>query len=803
MSGTGRAALVPEEPSGASGAGGSSSPQRSSRGPLVAAAAIVLAIVIVLGLALAGAIPGLHLFGQPGSAPPPNSPPKSYTVTFEENGLPSGTSWGLTVNGSSYSSTTTSLSVTLADGVYAYTVPEASVRGASGSVTVYEAVASSGSVTVSGSPASVSIPFALAYTEPPPTYDVNFTESGLPSGTAWTVVFNGTGHTSSSSRIGVAAANGSYPYLIFSNSTEKAAPWSGTVSVSGKAVAVAITFTVPPPSTYRVTLSETGLPIGTNWSAMLGARAGYSTGSSIDFTETNGTYNFSIGAIAGYIVAPSGGSITVAGAPVGVTSVFTQSVSSGGNSTYPVTFRQSGLPLDVVWEVDIVPGSTTNASANGFFLEETQGSSLTLLLPNGSYQWSVNANASILFPPGSYFPTPSTGNVSVAGASAARSIVFSQLVATSTTYSVTITETGLPMGTSWLAFVGNTSNFTSAGSPVILELPNGSYFAYFFALGSYNSVQTTLLVDGAPLSYLVVFEETFYVNVTESGSATNATWGVEVNGTDYIVTGSVDSFVLANGSYTYKVESAGYTASPGYGSFTIAGSDVQWSITLSARSNHSVSVTERGLPNGTAWSVEFVDDGNSLLTSTTGSASPSCSIALPDGNYTWIVSTNNSSVYYGDPESGGLAIAGASASLSVTFTYAPGEEQVVFYEAADISLGGPFGLPNGSAWSVDVNGTVESSTGLFIVFLEPNGTYSYSVGSPSGYTPLAPGGSFSVRLLSNASLHSEEFLYVGIAFYSGSPPSAPTLGGSSSSYPSMAATTRPHAWLVAQLSEAT
>ena len=48
---------------------------------------------------------------------------------------------------------------------------------------------------------------------PPPTYTITFTESGLPSGTTWSIVFNGVTHSSSSSSISIGGlSSGAYSY---------------------------------------------------------------------------------------------------------------------------------------------------------------------------------------------------------------------------------------------------------------------------------------------------------------------------------------------------------------------------------------------------------------------------------------------------------------------------------------------------------------------------------------------------------------------------------------------------------------
>ncbi len=54
------------------------------------------------------------------------------------------------------------------------------------------------------------------------------------------------------------------------------------------------------------------------------------------------------------------------------------------------------------------------------------------------------------------------------------------------------------------------------------------------------------------------------------------------------------------------------------------------------------------------------------------------------------------------------------------------------------------GLPNGTPWSVTLNGTTLYSTNSTITFNEPNGTYSYILHLPSGYTTTNQKGSITV-----------------------------------------------------------
>ncbi len=78
-----------------------------------------------------------------------------YAVTFTESGLPSGTSWSVTLNGTLQSSTSASMTFSEADGSYVFTV---------GSIAGYT-VGPEGNVTVSGAPVSVPILFVSTVSE--------------------------------------------------------------------------------------------------------------------------------------------------------------------------------------------------------------------------------------------------------------------------------------------------------------------------------------------------------------------------------------------------------------------------------------------------------------------------------------------------------------------------------------------------------------------------------------------------------------------------------------------------------------
>jgi len=232
----------------------------------------------------------------------------TYTVTFAESGLPSGAEWWVNITGqsalSSNGTSITSISTSLPNGSYVYTVATLDKQYSN----------SGGSFTVNGSAVPKPVTFSLV------TYTVTFTESGLPIGTEWWV--NGTvlgSHSSMADTIAVNEPNGSYPYTVATTDKEYAAA-GGSVVVSGAAVPKSVTFGLV---TYIVPFTETGLPSGTNWSVVLEGVSRDSTGTTITFTEPNGSYSFTVLNVPGYTVKPSSGNLLVNGAALAQPIAFT------------------------------------------------------------------------------------------------------------------------------------------------------------------------------------------------------------------------------------------------------------------------------------------------------------------------------------------------------------------------------------------------------------------------------------------------------------------------------------------------
>jgi len=298
---------------------------------------------------------------DPASLPGSVDSDTSFQVSFVERGLASGSSWNVNLSGREWiggawaintsgtteTSTELSLQFSLPNGSYNYSV---------GPVTTSAfPEPPDGWFNVSGSSVSLSITFRN-FTDVPPSQQstsgqtVNFTETGLPSGTSWDVYLSGrtwtgsewaintsgTERTAAGPTIAFTLPNGTYNYSV--GPTSKSAfpePPDGWFNVSGVALEISVAFrnfsSPPPPGIfihlYPVWFNESGLPVGTNWSVTLAwfpsstlenTSAIASMTSSIRFVLPNGTYQYSIGSVAGYAATPRNGTLNISGQATGV-----------------------------------------------------------------------------------------------------------------------------------------------------------------------------------------------------------------------------------------------------------------------------------------------------------------------------------------------------------------------------------------------------------------------------------------------------------------------------------------------------
>ncbi len=794
-----------------------------SRGTGIAIAAVVVIALLILALLLTGVIPGLKKTSSSPSA-------AKYDVTFTESGLTSGTSWSITLAGSTLSSSSSTIVFSEKNGTYSFTV---------GPVSGFAAHPTSGSVTVNGAAVGEPISFAVGYA-------VTFTETGLPSGTSWSVTLNGSTLSSTSTSIVFTESNGAYPYTIPIASGYTPSPSSGSVTVDNAAVAVPVTFTALAPGTYLVTFTESGLPSGTSWSVTLAGSPMSSTTTTITFSEKNDTYSYAVGAVSGYSASPSSGSVTVNGGPQSVPITFTKSPPVSG-AAYAVTFKQTGLPSTDLWGAEALP--EINHSSVLVFAEANFGPTTEFAVPNGTYFWDVEAEVS------GYGAVPSFGNFTVSGAPVTIDIQFEPL------YSVNFTETGLAAGVEWTVTLNGTTSTEPAPANNTFSEVNGTYLYTVSAFGYTASPSSgSVTVNGANTSVSIAFTAlpTYDVTFTETGLTAGNLWEATLNGsTDYAVAPAHIVFHMPNGDYPYDVYAAGYTASPHNGTVTVSSAAKTIPIAFTAIPTNNVTFSETGLATGTIWYatvdgilnyttapasvVVLAPDGVDPFTVfapgyraspasgnvTVSSSTPTVPItftlippivtynvtfnetglpvpgvsdwevyvqndgpllgvnytcsndsvagtplncSLADGYYSWVAYTYTAN-YTASPMSGYFTVDGAGLSVNITYVDSSSDYLVVFDEAW-YQIFGTGGLPNGTSWSVTLAGVTQTTEGMWIYFLEPNATTTtYTITAPAGYAALPRSGTiFGYENASQAAEGADVSPLVYLVFVSSDPP---------------------------------
>ncbi len=347
-----------------------------------------------------------------------NATPCNYTITFNESGLPPGTTWDVDLNGMQVNATVTTTglgtSITfdnLCVGSYTYVV---SVP------TGYTTTNPSGTVAIPASQAPGTEVYVYVPFTSPCTYTVTFNETGLPTQTSWDVTLNGTtmtatvvistsGSTQGTTITFSGLCTGTYNFTVSVPKGYTANPSSGSVTIpvgqpAGSEVYQTITF-------QNLEFTERGLPPGTGWDVTIyghglpgGSETMTSNGTLISFSVPLGTYKYTISKPCEYSAKPLSGAVTVGHAVRVVPITFAL-------LTKVVKFHEVGLPAGSTWVV-IVTGPEPFypfAIVTTTYTESTPTFSITTVC--GNYSWNapnVATHGAI------YVPTPSSGTFQIA-----------------------------------------------------------------------------------------------------------------------------------------------------------------------------------------------------------------------------------------------------------------------------------------------------------------------------------------------------------------------------------------------------
>ncbi len=668
-------------------------------------------------------------------------------ITFRAQGLPEGVDWGIEINGYNVSTSNSSITLQVLPGMLNYTV--ISPSGYMTNIT--------GHTVVTAFNFSVIIHFHRLFA-------VNFLETGIPTGTSWSVKINGELHSATTDVIEVNLTAGNYTYFINSSISYLAALSHGTVEISGN-----VNFTVLfSKELHIVEFVSHNLPSGHIWSAKIDGRLFFTDNSSLYLNVTEGQWNYSISPVPGYIPAPAKSTFSVSsnvtivniswspvlfgvkiseiGLPAGITWGVTvgsySAVTSSSeidfyepNGTYILhpfttngdysadmiqfTVKDGGVKLNVtfspvlyrvyfisqnysgIWYVNLSDGKSSGP---------INGSSYAFSLFNGSYQFTISAADKV------YRPSTSSGSFSVNGTLLTESINFLKVK-----YMVTFYESGLPPGTPW--YVNLTNGMKSGqitGTSHTFLLINGSYA---YSIATFNKIykasdsSDTFNVDGASINKTASFIEVNYtVYFKEAGLPAGVGWYIGLsNGINSgIISGNSYNFSLTNGSYTYIIRSSNNEFRPiiSSGSFRVSG--IGENITIGFMEiTFGLSVKISNLGNGTSWSLYV--NGNLVKENTSAN---NYSISLPNGTYS-IEVLSSSRDYY--PVYFNVEINGNN--VSNTIALSPVLYEVMIDES---------GLPSNTFWQIVLsNGKVVSSNSSGIDVYLMNGTYNitYSTGN--------------------------------------------------------------------------
>ncbi len=321
------------------------------------------------------------------------------TVSFQETGLATGTSWSVTYAGHLFSGTGATITVpNQANGTYPYQI---------GYVSGYTITtgATNGTVTVLVPTANT---VSVAFTSFSGGATLGFQEIGLASGTNWTVVVQGVGAvTGSSTLVSYTLPSGSYAYGV-GIQTGYQAPPAGTAATG---TVVSLMFKGVLFSTFPVTVQSYGLS-GASWTATLSTVPGpgvsatgftnTSTSTSIVFWEPNGTFTLSVSSSTSLQPVVFSNTAVVAGLAQVMKVAW---VSTGVPATFTVTFTETGATG--AWSV----------SFNGV-IQSSTGSSISFTSPNGTYTYFVSVA------PAGQVASPSGGQVTVPGAAVSVPVTF-------------------------------------------------------------------------------------------------------------------------------------------------------------------------------------------------------------------------------------------------------------------------------------------------------------------------------------------------------------------------------------------
>ncbi|HTT16361.1 MAG TPA: hypothetical protein VMH49_03265, partial [Thermoplasmata archaeon] len=381
-----------------------------------------------------------------------------------------------------------------------------------------------------------------------------------------------------------------------------------------------------------VTFGESGLPAGRSWTVTVGGTVGtVATPNEVQADLQNGTASYAVSPIPGFTVSPRSGMLTVSGAPLEVSVVFTELV-------YTLELNESGLPHGTSWWATILGNRET-----------TGGLSLNFTEPNGTYAYTAGS-------PSGYRAAP--GSVTIAGADLTATVVFAPF-----TYGVTFLETGLARGKEWWANLTGGPSFHTTHASLTVQEPNGTYLYSFGAVNGssqqHRAPGGSFTVAASPLEVAATFTTFYAVAFHQHNLPYETEWWVNVTGgPSTSSTSSKLRFWESPGTYHYTVGTTDKSLFSIGGTFNVRHAPVQRGAGFHPL-RFAVTATETGLPHGARWCLLIPGTG----THCTRGASEV--FRVTNGTYYYSVTTARAG--YSSPQ-GSFTVDGSDVAVAVPFS---------------------------------------------------------------------------------------------------------------------------------------
>ncbi len=517
----------------------------------------------------------------------------SSNVTFSSAGLPSGSTFHATFNGSVLSGTPAAPAVVNDVAAGAYSVSDVWATSSTPGWEYFGA-AEGPNPFVPPLDTSVTLAFDAFVNVAAPAGPVSFHAPAIGAGTTWSLTFNGTTYTSHTPWINLTTRPGTFAYSVGDAvAPSGTAGYVPTTPSGNESVVPGSTYTIDytPAFEVLVAASAGGLVSVNHGSQQSSEKQFWAAGTVLSLTETASSgYSFAgwtgTGAGAYNGTSPST-SVTVSG-PI----VETASYLPLPGARFNLTFVESGVPSGTWW--------TVNLDGIGY------SSDVPSMTVSGLYSWSsgIQGHYNLTVPTSYANGTSLTKYVavlfpSVVGANgtltAPVNVVFvpeEQVnLALSGDGTVSSTYNKAPSGTSVWAVQGSSVQITATAYP-------GWTFSGWEGIGSgsytgpnatYDVTANGPINEVALFTQVVVQQAPTYTVTFSLGTpiATGTTWGVTLGGLGYSTTAST-LVVTDVSATTYALQVNTATAPSGLAQYRATSSDP---VALTVRSNVTISVS--------------------------------------------------------------------------------------------------------------------------------------------------------------------------------------------------------------------